>query len=118
MGPSSSVQNFFGVKISQVGVPVNNANDSQLTYKLDYNTGVQTFYGSNGSTINFGPNPDGTLGLNVQNNNQQVLFELSGETWIWYDQSGNDIMQVGILPNGLAGWAVATPGNSVTESFS
>lgn len=117
MGPTSSVQNFYGVKVSQVGVPVNQANDNQLTYKLDYNTGIQTFYGANGTSLNFGPNPDGTLGLNIQNSSNQVLFELSGETWIWYDNEGNSIMEVGLLPDGSYGWAVATPGNSVADAF-
>lgn len=117
MGPSSSVNNFFGVKISQTGVPVNQATDKQLTYKLDYNTGTQTFFGQNGNTINFGTNPDGSIGMNAQNSSGQVLFELNGVTWFWFDQNGKNIMQVGQLPDGTFGWAVAVPGQNVADSF-
>lgn len=114
MGPTSSVNNFFGVKISQIGTPVNQANDNQLTYKLDYNTGVQTFYGDNGNSINFGPNPDGTLGFNMQTSNGNLTFEFNGQTWMWYDAQGNTVMMVGYLPvTQVYGWAVAVPGGNL-----
>lgn len=116
-GVNSNVNNFYGVKISQQGIPVNQANDKQLTFKQNFDTGTMTVFGTNGN-VNFGVNPDGTLGMNVADPKGNLLFEMSGQTWIWYDASGNDIMRVGLLPDNNYGWAVAVPGNSVLASFS
>ena len=113
MGPSSSLNNFYGIKISKQGIPVNQASDNNLTYKQDFNNGTMTVFGSNGD-INFGVNPDSTLGMNVQDTSGNLLFEMSGQTWAWYDTSGNVVMYVGYLPVAkVFGWAVATPGNSL-----
>lgn len=111
--------NYFGIKVSQQGVNVNNANPNQLIYQNDYNT--QTFFMNSGTgstgKLNFGQNPDGTYGMSVVNSGGQTLFELNGETFFWYDNLGNNIMQVGLLPDGTYGWAVATPGNSVADAY-
>jgi hypothetical protein len=40
MGPTSSSNQFFGVKISQVGTSVNQASDSQLIYKSNFSTNL------------------------------------------------------------------------------
>lgn len=40
MGPTSNSNQFFGVKVSQVGTPVNQAADSQLVYKSNFSTNL------------------------------------------------------------------------------
>lgn len=110
---NSNVNNFNGIKISQTGVSVNHANDNQLTYKQNFDTGTMTVYGTNGN-ISFGVNPDNTLGMNIQDTKGNLLFEMSGQTWYWYDTNGNNIMQVGLLePLNIFGWAVAVPGQDL-----
>ena len=112
--PAGNQNQFFGQKVSVPGVNVNNAGPGQLLYQNDYRT--QTFYTAQGS-IQFGQNSDGSLGQSVYNSAGALQFELQGQTWIWYDNLGNDIMRVGLLPDGSYGWAVATPGNSVAATF-
>lgn len=112
--PTGSQNSFFGVKVSQPGVDVNNADPNQLLYQNNYSQ--ETFYGTGGN-VSFGVNSDNSLGMQVEDTAGNVTFELNGQTWIWYDQNGIDIMRVGLLPDGSYGWAVATPGNSVAAAF-
>ena len=134
--PNGNQKQFFGQKVSKAGKNVYNASDNDLIYKNDYST--QTYYSNNGTameigklasggygisvpantgTINFGDLADGNLGMNTVDANGNVLFEMVGATWYWYDASGNNVMQVGLLPDGTYGWAVATPGNSVSGAY-
>ena len=114
--PVGSQANFFGVKVSKPGVNVNNASDNDLLYKNDYNT--TTYYTAAG-TLEFGTLTDGTLGLSSADSSGFVLFEMNGSTWYWYDKNtGKNVMQVGLLPDGTYGWAVATPGNNVSDAYS
>lgn len=106
---------FFGVKVSKPGINVNNASDSQLIYKNDYST--QTFYGTTGN-IGFGVLADGNLGMQVTDSSGFVLFKMEGQTWYWYDKTtGKNVMQVGLLPDGTYGWAVAATGYNVSDGF-
>lgn len=59
--PPNSTNNFFGVKISKQGVPVNQASDKQLISKDDFST--RTFYDDNNSRMLEGKLPDGSYGL-------------------------------------------------------
>jgi hypothetical protein len=62
MQPTSNVNNFFGQKVSQPGIPVNKANDSQLLYKNDFST--QTFYDQFGNAqVVIGLQIDGSYGF-------------------------------------------------------
>lgn len=48
----------------------------------------------------------------------QLLFKMDLATWSYYDPStGKNFMQVGVLPNGVGGIAVAKPGYNVSEAF-
>lgn len=40
MGPTSNSNQYFGVKVSQVGTPVNQASDTQLVYKSNFSTNL------------------------------------------------------------------------------
>jgi hypothetical protein len=134
--PANPNPPFFGQRISAQGVNVNSATKNQLLYQNNYDESLQTYYGTNGQialqigqlatsqfgmsvptangTLNFGQLADGGLGMNTVNTSGQLLFEMNGQTWYWYDTSGNIVMMVGFLPvTGVYGWAVATPGNSL-----
>lgn len=119
--PSNPAPPFFGTQVSQPGVDVTQATSNQLLYQLDLNAGTQTFFGTNGD-ISFGlftsiVTGKQTMGLQVSNTSGNVVFEMDGQSWYWFDANGNNIMQVGLLPDGTYGWAVATPGNSVKQAF-
>jgi len=137
MQPISNTNSFFGIRVSQPGIDVLTAGPNQLAYQSDYTT--QTWYGINGNptlnignigttnnpqygmsvpasngTITFGENTDGTQGMQVVDPSGNVIFEMNGTTWYWYDTDGNTVMEVGYLSLlGVYGWAVATPGSSL-----
>lgn len=47
-----------------------------------------------------------------------VLFTMNGSTWKWYDKTtGKNIMQVGLLPDGTYGWAIAKTGKNVIDGY-
>jgi hypothetical protein len=109
---------FFGTKVSKTGINVTQATPNQLLYQLDLNTGTQTFYSVNGeiSYGNFTSAVTGNLsqGMQVVNSDGYVTFEMDGQTWYWFDNLGNIVMEVGYLqlPQ-IYGWAVAVPGSTL-----
>jgi len=137
MQPISNTNSFFGIRVSQPGIDVLTAGPNQLSYQSNYTT--QTWYGINGNptlnignigttdnpqygmsvpasngTITFGENTDGTQGMQVVDSSGNVIFEMNGTTWYWYDTDGNTVMEVGYLSLlGVYGWAVATPNSSL-----
>jgi hypothetical protein len=114
--PANPNPPFFGVKVSQPGVDVNNATPNQLLYKNDYS--AQTFFGTNGD-IAFGiftsaVTGNQTMGMQLVDNKGNVTFEMDGRTWYWFDASGNIVMEVGYLSIAqIFGWAVAVPGQTL-----
>jgi len=107
---------FFGIKVSQPNINVNFASDSQLIYKNDYS--AETFYTDTGSML-FGKNANGSLGMTLADNSGFTLFTMNGQTWSWYDKSsGKNVMQIGLLPDGSYGFAVAAYGYNVSDGFS
>lgn len=59
------------------------------------------------------------VGLSISNANNFNLFKMDGQTWYWYSPTtGKNVMQVGLLPDGSYGWAVAAPGYNVSDGFS
>lgn len=106
---------FFGIKVSKPGIPVQKASDNQLIFKNDFTT--QTFFADNGS-ISFGTIDNDQLGMQITDSSGFVLFNLTGQTWNWYDKTtGKNVMQVGLLPDGTYGWAIAKPGKNVADGF-
>lgn len=64
MQPNSNVNNFFGIRVSQPGINVNQANQSQLLFQNDYST--QIFYDNDGNArVVLGLLPDSNYGLIV-----------------------------------------------------
>lgn len=69
-------------------------------------------------TIDFGNISNSQLGMQVIDDTGYVLFEMTGQTWYWYDKTTNtNVMQVGLLPDGTYGMAVAENGYNVADGF-
>jgi hypothetical protein len=137
MQPQNNTNSFFGIRVSNPGINVANALPNQLMYENNYQT--ETFYSSGGTTlqignlgnnsygmtvpatngtINFGLLSDGSLGMQVVDNSGFILFEMNGTTWFWYDKTTNkNVMQVGLLPDGTYGMAVAKSGYNVSDGI-
>jgi len=135
--PQGNQNQFFGQKVSIPGINVNNAGDNQLVYKNDYS--AQTFYSggsiamsigklstggygitipTNNGTLNLGVLPDGNLGISTIDSSGFKLFEMTGATWYWYDKNtGKNVTQVGLLPDGSYGMAVAKYGYNVSDGI-
>lgn len=48
----------------------------------------------------------------------QILFKMDLSTWFYYtEQDHKNFMQIGKLPDGTYGWAVADVGHDVSEGF-
>ena len=114
--PSGNQNTFFGIKVSKPGINVNSAGDSQLIYKNDYS--AETFYTDTGSML-FGKNANGSLGMTLADSSNFTLFTMNGQTWSWYDKTtGKNVMQVGLLPDGTYGMAIAKTGFNVSDGVS
>ena len=62
MGPQSNNNNFFGTRVSQPGINVNQAGPSQLLYQNNYET--ESFYDSSGNArVLIGALPDSSYGM-------------------------------------------------------
>lgn len=59
--PPTDNNNFFGIKVSKFGVPVQNATDNELVYKDDFST--KTYFDSTTARIVEGLLPDGSYGM-------------------------------------------------------
>lgn len=107
---------FFGIKVSKPNVNVNQANDNQLIFKNDFTT--QTFYTDTG-TLSFGTVSNNQLGMQLTDTNGFIAFVMNGSTWSWYDaNTGKNIMQIGLLPDGSYGMVIAKTGYNVSDAFS
>jgi hypothetical protein len=113
---------FFGTQVSQQGINVTQATPNQLLYQLDLNSGTQTFFGTNGD-VNFGlftsvVTGTQTMGMQIIDSAGNVVFEMDGQTWYWFDPLTNiNVMQIGLLPDGTYGFAVAAPGQNVIDGY-
>jgi hypothetical protein len=120
MGLNANIQNtFFGVKVSKVGVPVNNADDSQLIYKNDYST--ETWFDPFGNPVIIqGLQSDGTYGITLNNGTITLNNTDASNTTGVIEVTNNGVTQVliGILPDGTAGMAISKPGVDVFSAFS
>lgn len=90
------------------------SNSSVLALGVLSNTAIQT--GVATSSLSTATNG---FGMSIADSTGYILFELNGETWLWYDKTtGKNVMQVGLLPDGSYGWAVAAKGFNVSDGFS
>lgn len=56
--------------------------------------------------------------MTAKDSSAYTLFTMNGATWYWYDKTtGKNVMQVGLLPDGTYGWAVAASGYNVSQGY-
>lgn len=102
--PAGNQPNFFGRKVSQPGINVNNASDNQLIYKDDFST--QTYYGNNT-----------TNGSNVNVPVMEIGQLSNGGAGIYFpDANGTGVAQFGLFPDGSTALKVSQPGVEVATA--
>lgn len=109
--PPNSTNNFFGVKVSKAGLPVQNASDKQLVYKDDFST--KTYFDQTNSRMIEGLLPDGSYGLWVSKpgfdvvtaTDQQLVFN-SNQNIFKISQSG---VASGTTTDGAQNLAITIP---------
>lgn len=83
--------------------------------------GTQTFMNTDGSYMTTGLIPDGgtDFGIAFFDNSGTLISKITASTQYVYDKTtGKNIMQIGKLPDGTYGWAVAKVGSNVKDGFS
>jgi len=131
MQPQSNTNSFFGIRISQPGINVQQANPKQLLYQSDYST--ETWYDATGNAIlnigNIGTASASSYGLKVLNDSGSTMLEAgllpSGSYGInlydgtsQYSQSGVPQILIGLLPDGTVGIVQSISGTNVNDIFS
>ncbi len=85
---------------------------------LNGETGTVSIKTEDGSTVSLGNIDNGNDGLSISDENGFELFRLTGSTWYWYDKTYKvNVMQIGKLPDGKYGFAVAKQGFNVEDIF-
>src|SRR5260221_9771691 len=69
--PPGSTNNFFGIKVSKDGIPVQNASDNQLIYKDNFSS--KTYFDQTNSRMIEGLLPDGSYGMWVSKPGYDVI---------------------------------------------
>lgn len=77
-----------------------------------------TVTNTDGSKIGMGKIPNSTdFGFFSLNAAGQLIMKIVNGTWYVYRPDATNVMQSGILPDGTAGWAVASTGEQVADGF-
>lgn len=108
MNPNNT-NNFFGIKVSKTGIPVQNASDKQLTYKNDYTT--TTWYDNTNPRILEGKLPDGSYGLWVSKPGNDVTSSSAAINNQLIFNSNQDIFK--IVGSGTLSWTLSNTANVV-----
>lgn len=117
--PPDSANNFFGIKVSKTGVPVQNASDNQLIYKSDFST--DTWFGTNSAIMQQGSFDNGTYGLRILDSNGDVVSQFGEQSdgssnLKFFDASGIGIAQFGRFADGTTALKVAKNGQEVSTA--
>jgi hypothetical protein len=91
---------------------------AQFGHQSD-NTYALRFFDSSGNVVSqFGRQVDGSTSLKFFDTSGYTIYSLTGSTAYWYDKStGKNIMQIGLLPDGTYGVAVAKVGYNVSDGI-
>lgn len=84
--------NFFGIKVSKNGIPVNQASDKQLVYKDDFST--KTYFDTLDARMVEGLLPDGTYGLWVSKPGFDVSDPNAANDGTLVFNSNQDILKI------------------------
>lgn len=82
--------------------------------------GEQTVLAEDGSKVVLGNVKDnGGFGLSMLDPDGFLLYKQTGQTFFWYDKTtGNNFMQIGVLPDGSSGIVIAKSGSDVSDVVS
>ena len=131
MQPQSNTNDFFGIRISQPGINVQNAQPNQLLYQSDYST--ETWYDLSGNQVlQIGNTSTGSIaqyGMNIYDGSGNVILEagqLSGGGYginiydgtSQYSQNNTPQILIGVLPDGTVGMVQSILGVDVNNIFS
>lgn len=119
----SNSNNFFGIKVSQPGINVNNATNSQLILQDDYST--RTYYNTSGQPLlQLGVAPgtnNKAYGLQLLDSNGDVIARYGEQpdgtfNLKFFDTSGIGIAQFGQFIDGSVALKIAVPGVEVSTA--
>jgi UDP-3-O-acyl-N-acetylglucosamine deacetylase len=99
----SNQNNFFGIKVSQPGINVNNAGPTQLIYSSDYST--DTWYNNGQVVMTIGQLSSGVYGTQIDNGTISI------------SNDGVEQIRIGLLPDGSYGMVITKPGISVDQAY-
>ncbi len=88
---------------------------------IDGPNNAVTVTNDDNSKVEMGLIPDGSgdFGFFALDTSGYLLYKIVGSTQYWYDKTyGLNNIQMGLLPDGSYGLAIAKPGNSVASAFS
>lgn len=83
--------------------------------------GTKTIMAVDGSYVTIGLVPDnsGDFGIAFFDSSGTIISKNTGATQYVYDKkTGKNIMQIGLLPDGNYGWAIARSGYNVSDGIS
>jgi hypothetical protein len=89
MNPNTT-NNFYGQKLSKLGINVANAADNQLLWKDDYDNDVKTWYGTSGPVMEQGTLPNGGYGLYIPDINDGEIALKVAQPGIEVSTAAND----------------------------
>lgn len=86
---------------------------------LDGNAESITVTNTDGTIVAMGLIPNSTdFGFYGIYPNGNLAFKYVNGTWYYYDEiTGVNYMQVGLLPDGTSGWAIAEQGTNVSQGY-
>lgn len=91
------------------------------TTKIDGTNNTITIAAPDGSLIGMGAIPNsvnGEYGFFSLDTAGNIIMKIVNGTFYSYDpDSGKNFMQIGILPDGTGGWAIAAPGFDVADGI-
>lgn len=90
--PPSGTNNFFGIKVSKAGIPVNQASNKQLVYKDDFST--KTYYDTTQPRMVEGLLPDGSYGMWVSKPGFDVTDPTAPDNNHLVFNSNQDILKI------------------------
>lgn len=90
--------------------------------KIDGTNNRITVGSSQGASVGMGTIPGdetGQVGFFATDIDGDLLFKVVNGTYYFYDKTTNkNYMQIGILPDGTTGWAIAAPNTNVADGIS
>lgn len=111
--------NFATIPDVPISPDSNRTNPNQIPSGVT--RGTQKYINTDGSYMTLGVIPDGgtDFGIAFFDSSDTLIAKITGVTQYIYDKTTNkNVVQVGKLPDGSYGWAVAKSGYNVSDGIS